>query len=212
MKTDSVMALQSDNHPLLLASASASRAALLKQAGLAFAQRPAEIDERAVRDALDRSGEAVLPEDVAEILARAKAEEVSARAPEEIVIGADQVLALEGRIFEKPGDFDTARDQLLSLRGKTHMLHSAVVIARGGQTIWAHVDAASLTMRDFSAEFLGGYLAAAGSGILSSVGAYHLEGPGVQLFSHIEGDYFTILGLPLLPLLDQLRELKIVTI
>lgn len=204
--------LQAEIPHIVLASASAARGALLAQAGLVFEQQPAHIDERAVREALKISGEAMPPEDVAEILARTKAETVSAKRPDALVIGADQVLVSEGRMFEKPGNFETAREQLLALRGKTHTLHSAICIARAGESFWCQVESASLTMRMFSPEFLGRYLAVAGEGILSSVGAYHLEGLGVHLFSRVEGDYFGILGVPLLPLLEKLRELGVVAV
>jgi len=122
------------------------------------------------------------------------------------VIGADQLLELDGRIFEKPADMEAARQTLLALRGKTHQLHACVAVARGGDAIWSHSASAYMTMRDFSPGFVGRYLAEAGEQVLTSVGAYQLESLGVHLFEAIEGDYFTILGLPLLPLLDFLRR------
>lgn len=190
---------------LVLASASPSRAALLAGAGLEFEQIRADVDEGAIRDALLKGPAAVQPIDVAEILARAKAERVSQTKPSAYVIGADQILTLDDRIFEKPPDMAAARATLLDLKGRTHELHAAVCVARAGETVWSFTDSAQLTMRDFSAQFLGRYLALAGADILSSVGAYKLESLGVHLFDQVRGDYFTILGLPLLPLLAFLR-------
>lgn len=197
---------QSDEYQLILASQSAGRSALLAGAGLTFSKIPADIDERAVEAALRTNNAAVDPADIAEVLAIAKAEEVSAAHPGAFVIGADQVLALGGELFEKPSSMEVARDNLLKFRGRTHQLHAAICVARDGELLWRHVSRADLTMRDFSPEFLGHYLAAAGDEVLSSVGAYRLESLGIHLFEKIEGDYFTILGLPLLPLLDFLRQ------
>jgi septum formation protein len=191
--------------PLILGSASASRAALLKGAGLDFTTEPAGVDEDAIRKVLAR-GNGSGPADVAEVLARAKAETVSERNPGALVIGADQVLSAGARLFEKPGDMEAARATLLALQGKTHQLHSAVALARGGTVNWAHVETASLTMRALTPKQIGRYLSAAGEAALASVGAYQLEALGAHLFDKIEGDYFTILGLPLLPLLARLRE------
>ena len=197
--------LQSGKPPLILASSSRIRAQLLEAAGLAFIAEPPGLDENTMRQAI--SGEARLgPEDVAEVLARAKAEAVSDLAPEAIVIGADQVLSLDDRILTKPETMAAARSQLLDLSGKTHSLHTAVALARTGETVWAMSQTSTLHMRALSPEFIGRYLAAAGDEVLSSVGAYQLEGIGVQLFDKIDGDYFSILGLPLLPLLDALRR------
>lgn len=189
---------------IILASASRSRRALMTGAGISARTEPADINETAIRTALQRSSETA-PGDIAEILARAKAETISEAKHEAIVIGADQVLELDGEIFEKPPDMDAARKTILALRGKTHQLHASVAVARAGEAVWAHTATAHMTMRDFDAEFVGRYLSAAGEGVLGSVGAYQLEGVGVHLFSGIDGDYFTILGLPLLPLLDYLR-------
>jgi septum formation protein len=189
---------------IILASASPSRAALLNAAGLDVEIDPADVDEGAIRTALE-GGDGVRPSDVAEVLARVKAERVSARAGDALVIGADQLLELEGRIFEKPPDMKAARQSLLALRGRTHHLHSCVAVARSGETVWSHTASAHMTMRDLTPEFIGNYLAQAGDKVLSSVGAYQLEALGVHLFEEVEGDYFTILGLPLLPLLAYLR-------
>lgn len=191
---------------IVLASRSPARRRLLEAAGITFSVEPSGIDEGAVRESLGASGETVEPGDVAEILSRAKAEDISARDPAVVVIAADQVLALGDRIFAKPRSVEEARRALLELRSRTHQLHSAVCLARGGTVNWAFVDTASLTMRCFSSEFLEDYLTRAGEAVLQSVGSYEIEGYGVQLFERIEGDYFTILGLPLIPLLARLRE------
>jgi len=197
--------LQAGKPPLILASGSKIRAKLLEAAGLAFIAEPPGLDESAMRQAV--SGEdALQPQDVAEVLARAKAEAVSELAHGAFVIGADQVLALDDEIYAKPEGMEGAREQLLALSGKTHKLHSAVALARDGEIRFVYTEEASLTMRKLSPEFIGRYLAAAGEEVLSSVGAYQLEGLGIELFEKIDGDYFAILGLPLLPLLDALRR------
>ena len=197
--------LQSGRPPVILASTSKARAKLLEAAGLAFIVEPPGLDEGVMLQAI--SGERSLdPHDVAEVLARAKAEAVSDLASGAYVIGADQVLVLEDRIFTKPDSMEAARRQLLDLRGKSHTLHTAVVLATNGETVWSETQIATLTMRKLSPEFIGRYLAAAGEDVLSSVGAYQLESLGIQLFEKIDGDYFSILGLPLLPLLDTLRR------
>jgi len=190
---------------LILASGSAARKQMLQAAGVVFRVVPADIDEAAIRKTLTANDAEIEPGDVAEVLARAKAEAVSTDHPGVLVVGADQVLSLGDRIFEKPADCDVARDQLLALRGRTHRLYSAVVLALDGETVWSTGDMADMTMRPFSPEFLGAYLAAGGDAICQSVGAYQLEGLGAQLFEKIEGDYFTILGMPLLGLLNELR-------
>ena len=197
--------LQAGKPPLILASESKIRAKLLEAAGLAFIVEPPGLDESAMRQAV--SGEdALQPQDVAEVLARAKAEAVSDLAHGAFVVGADQVLALGDEIFAKPDSMESAREQLLALSGKTHKLQSSVALARDGEILFAHTEEAALTMRKLSPKFIGRYLAAAGEEVLSSVGAYQLEGLGIELFDKIEGDYFSILGLPLLPLLDALRR------
>ncbi|TYC72393.1 Maf-like protein [Stappia sp. BW2] len=193
---------------LVLASGSRIRADLLKNAGLVFEIDPADVDERAVEAPLLETG--FPPEDLASVLAEAKANDVSGRRSGDLVIGADQILAFEGERRTKPDDMEAARRQLLAFSGKTHELHSAVVLSQNGEAIWRHVSTARLTMRDLSPAFIGHYLAAAGQEVLSSVGAYQLENLGVQLFEKIDGDYFTILGLPLLPLLEELRHQKVI--
>lgn len=197
--------LQAGRPPLILASASKSRARILEAAGLAFIVEPPGLDEAVMRQAV--SGERVLaPHDVAEVLARAKAEAVSDLAPKAYVIGGDQVLAIGATILSKPENMEAARRQLLDLSGKSHTLHTAVAVATNGETIWGETTVATLTMRKLTPEFIGRYLAAAGDEVLGSVGAYQIESIGVQLFDKIDGDYFSILGLPLIPLLDTLRR------
>jgi len=197
--------LQSGRPPLILASSSKVRARLLEAAGLAFIVEGPGLDEHAMRQAISSTG-SLSPQDVAEVLARAKAEAVSELAPQAFVIGADQVLALGNHILNKPDSMEAARKELLDLSGKSHNLHSAVALASKGETVWAHSETSTLLMRELTPQFIGRYLAAAGDEVLSSVGAYQLEGPGIQLFEKIDGDYFSILGLPLLPLLDALRR------
>lgn len=189
---------------LVLASASPFRRQMLSAAGLSFEVVPAEVDEAALKGSL--AGRKAAPGEIAETLARAKALEVSARLPAARVIGADQVLALGGEMFDKPGDLADAREQLLRLRGKTHRLHTAAAIVEGGQVVWTRVEEATLAMRPFSDAFLDRYLAASGSGLCRIVGAYEIEGAGIQLFERVEGDHFTIIGLPLLALLAELRS------
>lgn len=189
---------------LTLASASPARRAMLKGAGLSFEVTPAQVDEAALRDHLAQEGASL--SDIAGLLAEYKAQSISKTNPEALVIGADQLLVLGHEIFEKPKDISAARQTLQRLRGKTHELISAVALVRNGECLWRTSDAARLTMREFSAEFLEAYLAEEGEAVLTSVGAYQLEGRGAQLFRKIEGDYFTILGLPLLPLLAVLRD------
>ncbi|MBP2300383.1 septum formation protein [Azospirillum picis] len=188
---------------LVLASGSRTRAAMLERAGLtALLDRPA-VDEDEVKAA--GRAENVTAEIVAEALAELKAQRITRRHPGALVVGADQMLECEGRWFDKPTDRAGARDQLLALRGRTHRLISCAVVVRDGQRMWHRIDSARLTMRSFSDAFLDDYLDRAGDEVLQSVGAYQLEGLGAQLFHRVEGDFFTILGLPLLPLLGFLR-------
>ena len=188
--------------PLVLASSSVTRARLLRNAGLAFASEDARLDEAAVRDALLAEGAG--PRDIADTLAEMKALRISARHPTALVIGSDQVLAVAGRVLGKAEDMSAARDQLLLLRDRQHLLLSAVVVCQGGEPLWRHVGEARMRMRAFSEEWLDDYLLRNAEAVLASVGGYRIEEEGVRLFSAIEGDYFTILGLPLLPLLSWL--------
>jgi len=190
---------------IVLASGSPFRKKMLADAGLDFIQDRPQIDERAVEKAVEGSG--LTPEDLASILAEAKALDVSQRHPGKIVIGTDQTLSLGDEVLHKPKDMEEARRRLLALSGKTHQLNSAIVLVRDGEVLWRHVGIARLTMRQLDPGFIGRHLSRVGDKALSSVGAYQIEGEGIQLFESIEGDHFTIVGLPLLPLLDQLRHL-----
>ncbi len=190
---------------LILASGSPFRLAMLKNAGIAVEAVPANVDERALEAPLKDSGAS--PEDVATILAEAKATEVSERLPGALVLGCDQTLSLGDEVFHKPADMEGARRHLLALSGKTHQLNSAAVLVRNGAVLWRHVGVANLTMRKLDPAFIGRHLARVGAKALSSVGAYQIEGEGIQLFEKVEGDHFTIVGLPLLPLLTELRSL-----
>jgi septum formation protein len=189
---------------LILASASTARRAVLEGAGLRFETRVAGVDEAAIKEAAQAEG--IAAEDAALMLADAKAERVAAQAPDALVIGADQLLVCDGAWIDKPPDMGAARGHLQRLRGRQHELVTALVCHRGGQRIWQHVAKPRLAMRDFSDAFLDAYLAAEGQALLSSVGAYRLEGRGAQLFDRIEGDQPAILGMPLLPLLGFLRQ------
>ena len=190
---------------IILASGSPFRRQLLENAGVTFATVRPELDERALEAPLVNSGAG--PEDIATVLAEAKATIVSESHPDAIVIGSDQTLSLQDEVFHKPADMQAARRHLLRLSGKTHHLNSAVVLARNGEAVWRHVAVAAMTMRDLDPGFVGRYLSDIGEAALSSVGAYQVEGRGIQLFQKIEGDYFGIVGLPLLPLLAELRSL-----
>lgn len=190
--------------PVVLASRSVSRAAILRAAGVAFETVSAGVDEAAMKVGLLARG--LGPRQVALALAEAKATAASAARPDAIVIGADQTLELDGRLVDKARDRAGARVRLAALRGKAHALHAAVVVAQAGVAAWSTIESPRLTMRGFSDAFLDGYLDRGGDGLLGSVGCYLLEGEGVQLFHKIEGDYFAILGLPLLPLLGELRS------
>ncbi|MFL5334958.1 MAG: Maf family protein [Geminicoccaceae bacterium] len=191
--------------PLILASSSPARAALLRAAGVAFTAVPALVDEAAMRDALRAEG--VPAEEAAVALAELKGRHVAARAPiEAVVLGADQLLEIEGEWLVKPLDLDAAAAQLRRLRGRRHRLVSAVVAFRGGSRVWHHASTAVLDLRAFSDGFLADYLAVAGPGILACVGAYQIEGLGAQLMARVDGDHATVLGLPFLPLLQFLRD------
>ena len=190
--------------PIVLASGSPARRALLANAGLAFAIEPSTLDERAIEAPLITRGAA--PAEIAAALADAKAVEISRRLPDALVIGADQTLDCDGHRGTKSETVAEARAQLQRLAGRSHQLHSAVAVARGGAVRWRHLDSAALTMRPLTAAEIDAYLGRVGEDILKSVGVYQLEGEGIRLFERIEGNYFTILGLPLLPLLAYLRS------
>lgn len=188
---------------IILASKSAARRAVLTGAGVPFEVSVAGVDEDAVKTAMLAEGAS--PRDVADALAELKAIRVS-RATPGFVIGSDQTLEFEGKLYDKAETVEAAAERLKTMRGKPHKLHSAVVVAKDGAPIWREIVSATLTMRDFSDEFLASYLELEGEEALGSVGCYRLEGPGAQLFSKIEGDYFAILGLPLMGLLDLFRR------
>lgn len=196
--------IQAEAPRLVLASASAARRALLEGAGLRFEARPAAVDEAAIKEAA--RAEDIPPGDAAMMLADAKAERIGRRDPAALVIGCDQLLVCEDAWFDKPADAAAARSQLAALRGRTHDLVTAVVCHRGGERIWQHLAVPRMTMRAFSDAFLDAYLEAEAAHVTQSVGAYRLEGPGVQLFARVQGDHSAILGLPLLPLLAFLRN------
>jgi septum formation protein len=192
--------------PLILGSASPARQALLSQAGLAFETCPTGLDEAAIKHASAVQGLTA----GATALALATAKALAVRRPGAIVIGCDQVLVCEGALFDKPADLAAARQHLQRLRGRPHALETATVAVRDGEVLWRHLETPTLVMRDFSDVFLDWYLAAEGAALLGTVGAYRLEGAGIQLFAHIEGDHSAILGLPLLPLLGFLRGIDII--
>jgi septum formation protein len=193
---------------LVLASTSPFRRRMLEAAGLSFRVVPAEVDEARIRRGMPAGDLA----HVAQTLAQAKAMAVSQALPPALVIGADQVLAFGDRVFNKPKDLNEARTQLRELRGHAHQLHTAAALAQAGKILWSHVEAARLTMRPFSDAFLDRYLAEMGARVCQTVGAYEIEGLGIQLFERIEGDSFTIVGLPLLPLLAELRAREAIAI
>ena len=194
--------LQASTPRLILASASQARLSLLRDAGVAAVVRPASIDESSIKRAAREEG--IGPDRSAQRLADRKA--ACTGDPDAIVIGADQLLVCEGRWFDKPGDLDEARAHLLALRGRPHLLHTAVSLSRAGRIIDRHVCRCRLVMRRFSEAALDAYLALEGARALSSVGAYRLEGPGIQLFEAVQGEHAAILGLPMLALLDMLRR------
>jgi septum formation protein len=200
------MALWLAPQPLVLASRSDVRGKVLASAGLRFEIRPSVVDERAIEAQAGLSD----PVEVARHLAHAKASAVAASLPGRVVLGADQTLALGAKRFTKPTDSNVASQQLRDLRGRTHELHSALALVRDGSLLFSCVDTAKLTMRNFSDRFLEAYLEMMGNAAFKSVGGYQLEGIGIHLFERVEGDYFTILGLPLMQLLAYLRQNKLI--
>lgn len=203
---------------LILASGSTARRQMLSAAGVAFAVVPSQVDEAAIKSAIlgDTRIDPGTPAQIARELAAAKALDVGRRQLDALVIGSDQVLSLERdvtigpgfELLDKPASRDEARTHLGKLRGRRHALISAVALVSGGKVVWEHCDTARMTMRDFTDAFRDEYLARAGDSVLGSVGCYRLEGLGIQLFDNIDGDYHTILGMPLLPLLSELRTRK----
>ncbi|PYE41558.1 septum formation protein [Rhizobium sp. PP-F2F-G20b] len=204
-------------HQLVLASASPFRRMLLKNAGIAFTWQAAKIDERALEAPLEAEGAS--PERVATVLAEAKAESVASllrkaqgvgEGTGPVVIGSDQTMSLGDRVFHKPASMEEAQDHLRALSGQTHQLNSAIALYQDGRTLWSHVSTARLKMRPLDDGFIARHVERVGEKALTSVGAYQLEGEGIQLFEAIDGDYFTILGLPILPLLAELRRLSVI--
>lgn len=202
------MAVWLEQKPLILASQSQVRQTLLANAGLSFEAKPAAIDERAIQ----KNSGLVAAGEIAAHLAREKARFVSLQSPGRYVIGADQTLECDGRLFNKPAGRAGAIEHLHALAGRTHALHAAIAVARDGKPLFEDVSVARLTMRELSDGAIEAYLEAAGDAVTASVGAYQLEGLGVHLFSRIEGDHFTILGLPLLPLLAFLRSQRLLSL
>lgn len=194
-------------YQLILGSQSQARQQMLEQAGVSFDCIPAHVDEQALKEQYQHK----TPQELAHILATAKAEKISRDHPSAFVIGSDQILVCEGQIFTKAQDTHMAQENLKKLRGKTHDLISAVTIFREMRAIWSHVDTAHMTMKNFSDDFLESYLSRTGSLLTSCVGCYALEQGGVRLFQHIDGDFFTILGMPLLPLLQALEDYQVIS-
>lgn len=196
--------MKNDGERLILASKSAARRAILTEAGVPFTVQVADVDE----DALKAPG--VDPAALAVELARAKALAVSRHDADAWVLGADQTLAFDGGLVSKAPTLEAARERLIAMRGRSHQLHSGAALARNGQVVWSGVDTVEMKMRDFSDAFLDAYLAAEGAALLACVGSYRLEGLGSQLFEAVEGDYFTVLGLPLWPVLAELRRAGVI--
>lgn len=196
--------MKNDGERLILASKSAARRAILTEAGVPFTVQVADVDE----DALKTPG--VDPAALAVELARAKALAVSRHDADAWVLGADQTLAFDGGLVSKAPTLEAARERLIAMRGRSHQLHSGAALARNGQVVWSGVDTVEMKMRDFSDAFLDAYLAAEGAALLACVGSYRLEGLGSQLFEAVEGDYFTVLGLPLWPVLAELRRAGVI--
>lgn len=192
---------------LILASGSAIRAQILSEAGLTYEVISKPVDEAAIKQAMLAEGSRL--RDIADALAEAKAMRVSRTEPG-FVIGADQIMVMDDTLFDKPPTIEAARQRLKEMRGKTHKLMGAVVVCENGQAVWRHLSVTKLTVRDFSDAFLDKYIEMEGESLTKSVGAYRFEGPGAHLFSQVEGDFFSILGLPLLPLLDYLRTRGVV--
>ena len=192
---------------IILASGSAIRREIMEGAGLDFSVLSKPVDEAAIKAAMLQDG--ARPRDIADALAEAKALRVSrhlaSQGSNALVIGADQVMVMDGELFDKPSSMEAARERLLAMRGRRHELIGGLVVAEGGQAVWRHMAETRLWVREFSEDFLDAYLAREGERVTQSVGAYRFEGPGAQLFSRVEGDFFSILGLSLLPLLDYLR-------
>jgi septum formation protein len=196
-----------DKERLILASRSAARRSLLTQAGVEYSATDAGVDEDAIKDA---SGH-LSPAELAVELAAAKALAVSRRDPEPWVLGADQTLEFDGGLISKAGTLEEARARLAAMRGRSHYLHSGLALARNGSVVWSSVDTATMKVRQFSDAFLKTYLEKEGDALLSVVGSYRLEGLGSQLFEAVEGDYFTVLGLPLWSLLNELRRVGVIS-
>ncbi len=197
-----------DATDLILASKSTHRARLLSSAGIAFETQAVDIDERLIEKSIGEDG--LEPADIASILAQTKAVHVSELNRHATVIGCDQTLEFENDLLHKPANIEEARRRLLQLSGKTHQLHSAIALAQNGEVIWQHVESATIGFRRLDPAFVGRHVARVGEKILTSVGAYQIEGEGIQLFEKIEGDFFSIIGLPLLALLKTLRKLDII--